>query len=380
MSGEFNDNTLVNNQVDIKVPLQSVVSQSVVKRKSKVLAGYKPKSEPDQNQQKANAYFQAEDDESASVVKKQQMKQAIADGEGVAVISDENAIELEEQAQDALDDEKSVDEVIKDADEKELSKRLKRQREIKASADAEMEDKKESLLAEIENEIAKENERAKLLYMLENSRKNAIDAARAQYGDKADIVSIQRAYDGMANSIDPKANDITDMISMSIDNKLHGNKNVRMLMPNGSVRVMNADVALALSDKPMRSSGLHILSKSDAQQLSDGVEFDEVADLTSKFTSEELSKLYELEDLMADNAKKQAAFALKNPESGYVYQKSEREKRLKSLGLPDVGMDYDYLYCNVYDDYEMTNRQLPSSMDTMTMQQGIVSSGKTYGL
>lgn len=386
MNGEFKDNTLVDTNAEVKVSLQSVVQQhSVVKsdkKKSKVLAGYKPKPEPDQNQQKAAQYFQAEDDENASVVKKQQIKQAIADSEGVAVTSDENALELEAQAQDAMDDDKSVDEVIKDTDEKELSKRLKRQREIKASSDAEVNEKKESLLTEIENEIAKENERAKMLYMLENSRKNAIDAARAQYGAKADIVSIQRAYDGMANNIDPKANDVTDMISMSIDNKLHGDKNVRMVLPNGSIRVMNADVALALSDKPARSSGLSLLSKSEAEKLADtGVlEDDAVSELSSAFTKEELSKLYELEDLMASNAKKQDEFSLQNPSSGYVFEKSEREKRLKSRGLPDVGTDYDYLYCNIYDNYDVPNRQLPSSMDTMTMQQGIAVSGKTYGV
>lgn len=92
--------------------------------------------------------------------------------------------------------------------------------------------------------------------MIENSRKNAIDSARATYGDKADIVGIQRTYDTIANTIDPKLTDVTDMISMSIDNHLHGSQNVKMLMPNGSIRTMDADVAMALSDMPKRSSGI----------------------------------------------------------------------------------------------------------------------------
>jgi len=222
------------------------------------------------------------------------------------------------------------------------------------------------LVSKIEKEIETEKEKAKLLYMIENSRKNAIDAARATYGDKADIVGIQRTYDTIANTIDPKLTDVTDMISMSIDNHLHGSQNVKMLMPNGSIRTMDADVAMALSDMPKRRSG--ITKADDTSEAKEDAAEELSEEVSNKYSSEEIAKLYELIDLMDDNSKRQAAFAIKDPQSGRVKEISEYQRRFKKYGLPAVARDYSYVY-HLDETMQHDGRPLPSALSAYSMQE-----------
>lgn len=301
--------------------------------------------------------------------KEQEIKQAIADKKGVAVTSEEHAVEFEKQTKDLKD--KSPEEIESVLEEMEAKAGQELERNVRIAKQAVVTQERQKLIDKIQIEIEKEIERAKLLYLLENARKNAIDAARAQYGAKANIGSIQQAYDGMANNIDPKLTDVTDMISMSIDNKLHGKECVRMLMPNGSIRMMDADVAFALSEIPK-----HHVNKS-AEQIEATKEV-AMEPPNPMFSAEEIEKLRELSDIMDDNAKRQAAFAYKDPKSGEVEIKSQREQRLRALGLPTVAMDYDYVYHLDETSYH-NGRQLPSAMDSYSMQVGMQNSGKTYG-
>ena len=350
-------------------PLTGVIKQySVVhtEKMAKVLSSKQSQINVDDTQIEL-----AQDDD--NVTSKADIKQQIADEQGIAVTSEENAIELERKATDAVEKNKSKSDVLDDVNDEMQEQQLKIQREVKASIEANMKSQNESLLSQIEAEIEEEKQRAKVLYALENSRKNAIDAARATYGKKADIKSIQAAYDGMANNIDPKADDMSSLISLSLDNKLHGKNMVRMLMPNGSVRAMRSDVAIALSDKPTKTSSIMKALNENAS--------DELDSLQSKFSKEELTKLYELEDMMLENQRIQASFAVKDPHSGPVYEneKSEREKKLLKLGLPSVGMDYDYVYyLDEMDEHD--GRPLPSAMSSLTMQQDMIMSGKSYGI
>lgn len=305
--------------------------------------------------------------------KLQQIKQDLADQKGVAVTSEEHAIEFEKKAQDLKV--KSDDEVEKEIEQDEQTEQLQQQqREVQLAKQAVKQSQKEELLSKIQKEIEVERERAKLLFMMENSRKNAIDAARAKYGNKADIGAIQQSYDMLANNIDPKVNDITDMISMTIDNKLHGKECVKMLMPNGSIRSMDADVAFAMSEIPNGKVEMKETESvpEDVQDVSDGL------NKASFYTVEELEALSELRDLMDKNAKKQALFEYKDPSSGAVEIKSKREQRFRQLGLPTVAMDYDYVY-HLAETMQHNGRELPSAMSAYAMQPGIQGDGKTYG-
>lgn len=298
--------------------------------------------------------------------RKQELKQDLADAKGVAVTSEKDAVDLEEKADELKDkSEDDAEKEIKKTEGKEDDV-IEKERNIRLAKEAQKQSEKDELVAKIEKEIETEKEKAKLLYMIENSRKNAIDAARATYGDKADIVGIQRTYDTIANTIDPKLTDVTDMISMSIDNHLHGSQNVKMLMPNGSIRTMDADVAMALSDMPKRRSGI---TKADdtseakedaAEELSEGV--------SNKYSSEEIAKLYELIDLMDDNSKRQAAFAIKDPQSGRVKEISEYQRRFKKYGIPAVARDYSYVY-HLDETMQHDGRPLPSALSAYSMQE-----------
>lgn len=295
--------------------------------------------------------------------KVQEIKQKLANQKGVAVTSEEHAVEFEKKACELKD--KSDEEIDKELDEFEHDECVEKNREIQLAKKAVEQVKKEDLIEKIQCEMAAEQERAKLLLMMENSRKNAIDSARATYGPKADISAIQQSYDMVMNSLDPKINDMTDMVSMAIDNKLHGDKYVKMLMPNGSIRTMDADVAFALSELPRQ--------KNMSQESEDDVILQETV-----YTNEELELLYELRDLIDSNAKRQADFEYKDPKSGEVEVKSKREQRFRQIGLPTVAMDYDYVY---YLDETTTHngRALPSAMDSYAMQPGLQGDGKTYG-
>ena len=92
------------------------------------------------------------------------------------------------------------------------------------------------------------------------------------------------------------------------------------------------------------------------------------AELSSKYSSEEIAKLYELIDLMDANSKRQAAFAIKDPQSGRVKEVSEYQRRFKKYGLPAVARDYSYVY---YLDETMQHdgRPLPSALSAYSMQE-----------
>lgn len=304
--------------------------------------------------------------------KVRQIKQCLADQKGEAVTSEEHAIEFEKKAQDLKV--KSDDEIEKEIERDEQTEQLQQQREVQIAKQAAKQSQKEELLSKIQKEIEVERERAKLLFMMENSRKNAIDAARAKYGNKADIGTIQQSYDMLANNLDPKLNDITDMISMTIDNKLHGKECVKMLMPNGSIRSMDADVAFAMSE----ISNSKVEMKETESVPEDVQDVSKELKTTSAYTVKELEALSELRDLMDKNAKKQALFEYKDPSSGAVEIKSKREQRFRQLGLPTVAMDYDYVY-HLDETMQHNGRELPSVMSAYAMQPGIQGDGKTYG-
>lgn len=297
--------------------------------------------------------------------KVQELKQNLANQKGVAVTSEEHAVEFAKKAEDLKT--KSVSDVNDALSQEKQKDDLQRIREVQIAQDMAKESQKKDLLSKIQAEIQSEQERAKLLFAMENARKNAIDAARATYGEKADIGAIQKSYDMMANHLDPKMNDVTDMISMSIDNKLSDGDRVKVLMPNGSIRSMDADVVFAMSE----------LSHST---VSAKKENDNTADVTDELRSEvtysqaEIDAIRNLQDLMEQNAKKQAMFEYKAPNSGEVEIKSMRDRR----ALPTVARDYDYIY-RMQENLQYKGRQLPSAMSSYTMMTEMQASGKSYG-
>ena len=218
------------------------------------------------------------------------------------------------------------------------------------------------LLELINEEVVKEQERNKQLLGLENARKNAIDAARATYGAEANVDAIMAYYDGMASVIDPKVTDVTDLISLSLDNLLQEQDSVKVLMTNGSVRVMNREVAAALVAVPMAKDKVRPnLPEKEVPSYSEKVQ----------------AALRSLSDLMSENAKRQAEFAAKAPSSGPIDLEKTREARFKRLGLPTVAQEYDYIYEM---DRSMHGRMLPSAMYSYTMQKELAQGDRTYGL
>lgn len=311
----------------------------------------------------------SDSDVSEEYQKIQDIKRDLAERKGVAVTSEEHAVEFDKKANELKDksDVEIQDELSKDDDEEDD---INKQRNVSITKKVIEQSKKDDLLEKIKREIDIERERAKLLYVMENSRKNTIDYARSRYGDKADISSIQQSYDIMANNIDPKIYNITDMISMSIDNKLHGDSCVKMLMPNGSVRLMDADVAFAMSELSDKIDFLKRNANMAAVE-SDG--------LASNYTVEDIKCLSELSNLMDENIKRQEAFEYKDPRSGELEIQSKRNERLRKIGLPTLAMDYDYVY-NLNETTKHNDRPLPSAMDSYEMQSVMMQSNvKNYG-
>lgn len=287
---------------------------------------------------------------------KQDIKEALAQKEGVAVTSEEHAVEFERKSEDLKEKTPSeVEEILsEESDDKTEQVQVAKRQQTQIE--------KDELVEKIEKEIRLEQEKASVLFALENARKNAIDAARASYGPKADIRGIQMSFDAAANSIDPQVSDWTDELSMGIDNQLHRDSDtIKMLMPNGSIRVMDADVAMALSDvkRPKQS---------DVQ---------EEMEVDTSYSVEALEKLDELSTLMDENQRKQALFAYKDPNSGALEARSKRLERFRTIGLPTVAMDYDYVY-HLDETTKHNGRPLPSAMDAYDMQPGHNVDGKTY--
>lgn len=234
-------------------------------------------------------------------------------------------------------------------EEQKEEERLRKQAVLEVIEDVQSDAKWQVLEQKISMELAKERDRAAKLVGLEQAKRHAIDAARASYGANADVRTIEAYYNGMAAAIDPHVTDVTDMLSMSLDNLLHQKDTVHVLMGNGSVRTMDADVAQAL-----------------VQCSSTKVAMSKTPDIKVTYSKKIQDLLVELQDTMQLNLHRQMLFQMQPSEPMSVLEKQRP--------MPNVAYDYAYIF-DVDDG--ANGRMLPSAMYSVTMQQELMQRGQT---
>lgn len=280
------------------------------------------------------------------------------------VDADGQVQDVHENVGDFLTD--AVDGIFSSENEKEASMtKLQKDTNAKHSADLTyLIEQKTRILAKIDQEILSEQVRMKKYTALESARQAAIDRAKAQYGSKADVRAIMAYYDGMAAAIDPKANGIGDVLSLSLDNALHAKDGqVGILMPNGSIRMMDTDIAKLLSSNGKQE--LKDQLKREDSRISDS-DVDAAADL---FEKEIRDRLSDLEELMTANVERAMKFK-PMAEAAAMPDEAQKERN-----LPDIAKEYGYLQ-RLPDG----NRPLPDALYSRTFYDEMAKNGRTYGL
>lgn len=291
----------------------------------------------------------------------EKLKDMVADAEGVANDIPNMAPELEKKA--------STVHVTTEIETKEQLENEEKREEVceemarKAHKHAEEEAECKRLLGKLELEIAKEVDRARRLWALENARKNALDSAYARYGSRANLQAIDAYYDGMVAAIDPVAVDVTDVISIALNNALHHGEYVQVLMTNGSIRIMDAEIAnLLVESVGKQAVAPGVASKGKEVVTETGMkDMDEIPIQKTLF-----DRVMYFHNLMSENMHRQMQFSMVNP-NAIVYDAEETRMRMLQLrGLPSVAQDYKY----IQDMYVPTNgRRLPDTMYSGSMLQ-----------
>lgn len=130
-----------------------------------------------------------------------------------------------------------------EAQQKEFEKRTIEEVRIRHHMTAEEEARRHDIIEAFEKELCVEAEKTKRIHSIENARMNALSSAYSRYGENANLQAIDAYYDGMKAMIDPQAIDVTDVVSVSIDNALHAGDSIKVVLMNGSIRVLPKIVA-----------------------------------------------------------------------------------------------------------------------------------------
>lgn len=257
---------------------------------------------------------------------------------------------------DALPEEQLTDE--------QREARQRRWIEIQRQQSVELEERHKELMAKLDKALAEEEQRAKDLYAIENRKKNTLDYARRVYGDSADVEKIMDSADSARTVASKEVHGLTGMISAQMDAALHKNNMVTVLMPNGQVRMMDKDVAEALSLYTGKTrEGMIEAAAAGVTDLDN--KLDEF-----QLTRNEEEKLAELQRRIAENDRQAARFEQKAPEtmSQEEYNAWNRDRRFKEFGYPDAGISCDYVMTRE-GVYEWNGRPLPSAMSSPSMMR-----------
>lgn len=345
-------------------------------RKGKVLPGYNP----------VNPYEAASHD--ARYLQEQSSMTASME-EQVETPEEEKTLEEKklENPDEAKEEEMTDDvEYAEDVPESELTPEERERRRIERVQimESELEERHKELDAKIDAALAAEKQRAKDLYAIENRKKNTMDYAEKVYGDEADLDYIVNSARGARDKATERAQDLSRQLTEKVDGVLHQKDTVTVLMPDGTTRVMDRDVAEAMrlyTDKSHSSvleqaaAGLAGVEVMDRTQGG----FDRYQNKYEEFqlTRNEEEKLAELQRRMAENDKQAAKFEQQAPKtlSQQEYDTCNRERRLKEYGDPSANLTYDYVVTKE-GVYEWNGRPLPSAMSSPTLQREIQKEDK----
>lgn len=345
-------------------------------RKGKVLPGYNP----------VNPYEAASHD--ARYLQEQSSMTASME-EQVETPEEEKTLEEKklENPDEAKEEEMTDDvEYAEDVPESELTPEERERRRIERVQimESELEERHKELDAKIDAALAAEKQRAKDLYAIENRKKNTMDYAEKVYGDEADLDYIVNSARGARDKATERAQDLSRQLTEKVDGVLHQKDTVTVLMPDGTTRVMDRDVAEAMRLYTDKSHS------SVLEQAAAGLAGVEVVDRTQggfdryqnkyeefQLTRNEEEKLAELQRRMAENDKQAAKFEQQAPKtlSQQEYDTYNRERRLKEYGDPSANLTYDYVVTKE-GVYEWNGRPLPSAMSSPTLQREIQKEDK----
>ena len=285
-----------------------------------------------------------------------------------------DSFEEEFQMDDAVD-ELDTDDVTNDMEisydepvlEDEMShlERERRRIERVVLMDAVSEKQHKELMEKLDAALAAENERSKMLYAIENRKKNTMDYALEVYGDEADLESINHSANTAYDKASGEVKGLSGQLSAQLDSVIHQNNQVMVLMPNGQVRMMDKDVAGALSLYTLKQSGAY---DNVTIQESQSFLMDKTTGEPFEFTRNEEEKLAELHRKIMQTDKDASKFYQKTPKAmtPEEYAAFNRERRFELFGYPSAGLDYDYVMTKE-GVYEWNGRPLPEVMSSPTM-------------
>lgn len=168
----------------------------------------------------------------------------------------------------------------------------------------------DALLEKAKKEVEKERRLVARLQEVVRARDQAVAEAVVQFGDRANVAEIMAFYDGVAAGLDPRCTKLDGLLSLSLENMARPADSVHLLLPGGSVRELDVDVAVCL---------LNLSNQADGPL---------------RETLEDLQK-----NLDTDVAL-QKQFSAEPPSPKVQDPKQEREQRLQRLGLPTVAEEY----------------------------------------
>ena len=345
-------------------------------RKGKVLPGYNPVN-PYEAASRDARYLQEQSSMTASMEEQVETPQEEKTLEERSLENPDEVREEQMAADVAYDEEVPESELTPE-------ERERRRRERVILMESELEERHKALEKKIDAALAAEKQRAKDLYAIENKKKNTMDYANKVYGDEADLDYIVNSARGARDKATERAQDMSRQLSEKVDGVLHQRDTVTVLMPDGTTRVMDRDVAEAMrlyTDKSHSSvleqaaAGLAGVEVVDRTQGG----FDRYQDKYEEFqlTRNEEEKLAELQRRMAENDKQAKKFEEKAPEtmSQQEYNAYNRERRLKEFGDPSASLTYDYVVTKE-GVYEWNGRPLPSAMSSPTLQRELQKDDK----
>lgn len=213
-----------------------------------------------------------------------------------------------------------------------------------------------SLMEKLDAEIQSEQDTIRLLQAVVRAKKLALAQAKAVHGVNADTVGICNTYAMVANQVDPKSMGISEYLTEP-DATSADDTTVRILMTNGSVRLMDVDVAMALSEHTS-----HMAALQDMPTVSDTILPKEVHD-----------KLVLLSELLGQTEGILAQFAADVLETDAIRKKELEQQALQDARMRMASCTYFFEGENSY-----KNRKLPDAMSTLTMQRELAL--QLYGI
>lgn len=232
----------------------------------------------------------------------------------------------------------------------------------------------------LDKEIALERDRGKNILALRNAWNNSRSSAISYFGPNADLKSIDQSFQKTMDSVNPRIHDVTDIVSMEIDKAIHGTDNGKVLMSDGSVRIMDSEIASYLNS--MNPSNVRESISIDEVNEYEPIPAEQFARLEvetpeyqaelNQLQNDTREKLEKFQGMMAENQRQSLEFESELYASTSPARSAQAARKAREL--PTVAYEYPQLF--QHNDVEYNGRPLPEPMSSPTMQRELAETGR----